>query len=63
MLQRDELLEIADELVVLRFFMATAISTIPKSKGKNGSAATMGKRMSRLAELEDKLRAAAKEPT
>lgn len=54
---KDQLLEIAGELVALRFFMATALSTLPKDKH---SAAAISKRMNRLAALEALLRQEAK---
>ena len=49
-MKADDLLEIAQELVVLRFFMATAISTLRLDKKGNKETAA---RMVRLAELEE----------
>jgi hypothetical protein len=52
-MNRDELLEIAQELVVLRFFMATAFSTCAFDKK---TAKVRRERMRRLEQLEELLR-------
>lgn len=58
MLTRDELLELAGEMVNLRFFMAVAFATLEDNRKRSQLSRP---RMRRLAELEEKLRAAAKE--